>query len=118
MPGRSGERLLEAFAGGWPGSPERYQYHLLSLGLFPPDSLQSPVANLSTGQRRRLAVARLFTRPADLLLLDEPTNHLSLELVEQLEQALDAYPGAVLVVSHDRRLRARWRGESLSLAGG
>ncbi|MDG4862263.1 tylosin resistance protein TlrC, partial [Streptomyces sp. T-3] len=68
--------------------------------------------------RRRRARPRLVTRPADLLLLDEPTNHLSPALVEELEQALASYAGTLVVVSHDRRLRERFRGERLELAGG
>ncbi|CAM5277559.1 ABC-F family ATP-binding cassette domain-containing protein OS=Streptomyces microflavus OX=1919 GN=HUT09_01850 PE=4 SV=1 [Streptomyces microflavus] len=61
-----------------------------------------PVASLSIGQQRRLALARLVTRPADLLVLDEPTNHIAPILVEEVEAALARYPGAVVVVSHDR----------------
>lgn len=68
------------------------------------------------GQRQRLALARLFSEPADLLLLDEPTNHLSLGLVEELGTALEEYQGAVVVVSHDRRLRRRWSGQTRELA--
>ncbi|ADB35944.1 ABC transporter related protein [Kribbella flavida DSM 17836] len=85
------------------------------LGLFRPDQLQTRVGALSTGQRRRLALARLLTAQYDVMLLDEPTNHLSLVLVEELEAALDAYEGALVVVSHDRRFVSRWRGEILEL---
>lgn len=84
---------------------------LLSTGLFPRHMLDVPVGELSEGQRRRLALARVLTGEHDLLLLDEPTNHLSLTLTEELEQALDAYPGAVIMVSHDRALRRRFRGQ-------
>jgi macrolide transport system ATP-binding/permease protein len=59
----------------------------------PPD-LRVPVGALSAGQRRRLALARLVTAQPDLLLLDEPSNHLSLTLVEELEEAMDAYASA------------------------
>ena len=85
------------------------------LGLFRADLLQTRVEALSTGQRRRLALARLLTTPYDLLVLDEPTNHLSLVLVEELEAALDRYDGALVVVSHDRRFISRWRGDVLEL---
>ncbi|WRZ55155.1 hypothetical protein OG534_00680 [Streptomyces sp. NBC_01294] len=59
-----------------------------------------------------------MTRPADLLVLDEPTNHIALDLVEDLEAALAAYPGAVVAVSHDRGFRERFPGERLELRGG
>ncbi|MGI5353334.1 ribosomal protection-like ABC-F family protein [Streptomyces sp. CA-250714] len=111
----SGLTLLEAYAHGRPGPPEEHAQRLLSLGLFDAERLAVPVARLSTGQRQRLALARLVTEPADVLLLDEPTNHLSPALVEELEAALDAYDGALVVVSHDRRLRQRWRGAQLAL---
>lgn len=55
-------------------------------------------------------MARLLTRPVDLLLLDEPTNHLSPALAEELEEALARYPGTLVLVSHDRRLRSRFTG--------
>ncbi|MFG1818971.1 ABC-F family ATP-binding cassette domain-containing protein [Kribbella sp. NPDC049174] len=85
------------------------------LGLFRADQLQTRVRALSTGQRRRLALARLLSTPYDVLLLDEPTNHLSLALVEELEAALDGYAGALVVVSHDRRFNSGWRGAVLDL---
>ncbi|WP_313358281.1 ATP-binding cassette domain-containing protein, partial [Corynebacterium variabile] len=74
-----------------------------TLGLFPPDALTGAFADLSVGQRRRLELAVTLTAPGDLLLLDEPTNHLTSELVEQLEEALVDFPGAVVTVTHDRR---------------
>ncbi|GGV47980.1 ribosomal protection-like ABC-F family protein [Streptomyces spectabilis] len=88
---------------------------LLALGLFRERDLVRPVRDLSTGQRRRLALARLVSEPYDLLLLDEPTNHLAPSLVEDLEAALAAYPGTVVVVSHDRRLREAFPGQTLRL---
>ncbi|MGW2508288.1 ribosomal protection-like ABC-F family protein [Streptomyces scopuliridis] len=110
--------LLRAFAAGRPGLPEEYADELLALGLFRPDDIAVPVAALSVGQRRRLELARLVTRPADLLILDEPTNHVALSLVEELEEALRAYEGAVVVVSHDRGFRARFTGGRLELRAG
>ncbi|MFI0262569.1 ABC-F family ATP-binding cassette domain-containing protein [Streptomyces sp. NPDC017056] len=110
--------LLAAFAAGLPGPPEEHAPGLLSLGLFREADLAVPVAALSVGQRRRLELARLVTRAADLLVLDEPTNHVSLALVEELEEALAAYRGAVVVVSHDRRFRSGFGGRRLELDGG
>ncbi|WP_347567310.1 ATP-binding cassette domain-containing protein [Nocardia sp. AG03] len=83
---------------------------MLATGLFDPELFDRPVGTLSEGQRRRLALARVLAGAHDLLLLDEPTNHLSLTLVDEVEQALHEYRGAVVVVSHDRALRRRFRG--------
>ncbi|MGO4629413.1 ABC-F family ATP-binding cassette domain-containing protein [Streptomyces sp. 2RAF24] len=94
---------------------EGREEELLGLGLFAPADLGTPVRELSAGQRRRLELARLVTAPADLLLLDEPTNHLSPGLVEELEAALAHYPGTLVVVSHDRRLRNGFRGRRVEL---
>ncbi|MFI8908770.1 ribosomal protection-like ABC-F family protein [Streptomyces albidoflavus] len=110
--------LLTAYAAGRPGHPDEYAAELLALGLFRENDLTVPVPALSAGQRRRLSLARLVSRPADLLVLDEPANHLSLTLVEEIEEALEAYAGAVVVVSHDRRFRERFSGRRLELAGG
>lgn len=107
--------LLAAFARGRAGSGDRQAEKLLSLGLFTRAQLTTRVGDLSTGQRQRLALARLVSEPTDVLLLDEPTNHLSPGLFEDLETALADYRGALVVVSHDRRLRERWRGARLEM---
>jgi macrolide transport system ATP-binding/permease protein len=109
------EPLLTAFARGRPGHPDEHAELLLSLGLFEPDRFTMPVGRLSTGGRQRLALARLLSAPANILLLDEPTNHLSPGLIEELEAALTGYDGAVVIVSHDRRLRRRWWGARLAM---
>jgi ATP-binding cassette subfamily F protein uup len=70
--------------------------------LFPAERAQSPVTALSGGERNRLLLARLFTRPANLLVLDEPTNDLDLETLELLEAQLAEWTGTLLLVSHDR----------------
>jgi ATP-binding cassette subfamily F protein uup len=70
--------------------------------LFPPERAASPVKALSGGERNRLLLARLFTRPANLLVLDEPTNDLDIETLELLEALLTEWPGTLLLVSHDR----------------
>ncbi len=68
------------------------------------DQVTSQVGRLSPGERTRAAMALLQARGVNLLVLDEPTNHLDLPAIEQLEQALASYDGALLLVSHDRRL--------------
>jgi len=68
------------------------------------DQVTSAVGRLSPGERTRAAMALLQARGVNLLVLDEPTNHLDLPAIEQLEEALDSYDGALLLVSHDRRL--------------
>ncbi|MFD3994189.1 ABC-F family ATP-binding cassette domain-containing protein [Streptomyces sp. NPDC058583] len=110
--------LLTEYAAGRPGLPEEYAAELLALGLFREEDLSVPVARLSVGQQRRLELARLVTRPADLLVLDEPTNHVALSLVEDLEAALAVFPGAVVAVSHDERFRAGFGGRRLELRSG
>ncbi|MFJ2650962.1 ribosomal protection-like ABC-F family protein [Streptomyces sp. NPDC087420] len=110
--------LLTAFAAGRPGPPDEHADELLGLGLFREADLRVPVAALSIGQRRRLELARLVTRRAELLILDEPTNHVALSLVEELEEALVRYAGAVVVVSHDRRFREFFEGTHLELRAG
>nr|WP_237448554.1 ATP-binding cassette domain-containing protein [Nocardioides flavescens] len=68
------------------------------------DQVTSLVGRLSPGERTRAAMALLQARGVNLLVLDEPTNHLDLPAIEQLEEALESYDGALLLVSHDRRL--------------
>ncbi len=70
--------------------------------LFSPDQARSYVSLLSGGERNRLLLARLFTRPSNLLVLDEPTNDLDMETLDLLEDYLMNYNGTVLLVSHDR----------------
>ncbi len=70
--------------------------------LFAPERTRSPVKSLSGGERNRLLLARLFTRPANVLVLDEPTNDLDIETLELLEVLLQNYSGTIFLVSHDR----------------
>ncbi|MFI0809469.1 TlrC/CarA/OleB/SrmB family ABC-F type ribosomal protection protein [Streptomyces echinatus] len=113
-----GLTLAQAFAHGRGGDLDEHTDHLLSLGLFSPSDLRLRVSELSYGQRRRIELARLVCEPVDLLLLDEPTNHFSPALVEELERALAGYRGAVVVVTHDRRMRDRFTGRHLELDAG
>jgi ABC transport system ATP-binding/permease protein len=70
--------------------------------LFSPDRARAPVRALSGGERNRLLLARLFTRPFNLLVMDEPTNDLDIETLDLLEELLLEFKGTLLVVSHDR----------------
>lgn len=70
--------------------------------LFAPEQLPLPVSRLSGGEQSRLLIARLMLRPADILLLDEPTNDIDIPTLEILEQSLETFPGAIVLISHDR----------------
>jgi ATP-binding cassette subfamily F protein uup len=85
--------------------------------LFRPEQLALPVARLSGGERARVHLARLMLEPADLLLLDEPTNDLDIPTLEVLEEALAEFPGAVMLVTHDRFLLDRVATAVLALDG-
>ncbi|MEP7028620.1 MAG: ABC-F family ATP-binding cassette domain-containing protein [Candidatus Eisenbacteria bacterium] len=91
---------------------------LLGSFLFEGDDVFKPVKVLSGGERQRVALARILLEPANLLLLDEPTHHLDLAGKEVLETALSTYPGAVLVVTHDRSLMASLATRIIEVDGG
>jgi len=84
------------------GEDRKHIYGYLQDFLFSVETARQPVSSLSGGERSRLLLARLFTRPANVLVLDEPTNDLDTDTLELLEARLVAYEGTVLVVSHDR----------------
>ena len=84
------------------GDARRHVVSYLADFLFPAQRVDSPVRMLSGGERNRLLLARLFSRPANVLVMDEPTNDLDIESLELLEQTLQDYPGTLLLVSHDR----------------
>jgi len=113
-----GRTVLHAFAAGRPGDLEEHAEALLATGLFRPDDLPRPVRELSQGQRSRLELARVVTTTTDVLLVDEPTNHLSPALVEELERALAEFDGTLVLVSHDRLMRERFRGRRLAIDAG
>ncbi|MFK3981366.1 ABC-F family ATP-binding cassette domain-containing protein [Micromonospora sp. NPDC050397] len=96
--------LLDAFGAAVPElAPADVRTLLAKFGLRAAHVLR-PAATLSPGERTRAALALLQARGVNLLVLDEPTNHLDLPAIEQLESALDAYPGTLLLVTHDRRM--------------
>ncbi len=84
----------------------RTEATLTGLG-FAPDELDRPLRTFSGGWRMRAALARLLLKQPDVLLLDEPTNHLDIESIDWLEDTLETYPGAVILVSHDRSVLDR-----------
>ena len=84
------------------GGQRRHVMSYLEDFLFSPARAKSPVSSLSGGERNRLLLAQLFTRPANVLVLDEPTNDLDIDTLELLEQLLADYGGTVFLVSHDR----------------
>lgn len=84
------------------GGQERHVLSYLGDFLFSPQRARTPVKALSGGERARLLLAKLFSKPANMLVLDEPTNDLDIETLELLEEVLDSFSGTVLIVSHDR----------------
>ncbi|MBM3225463.1 MAG: ATP-binding cassette domain-containing protein [Candidatus Tectomicrobia bacterium] len=84
------------------GGTARHVVSYLAEFLFPPHMVRGRVKSLSGGERNRLLLARLFTRPANLLVLDEPTNDLDVDTLELLEGLLVDYDGTLLLASHDR----------------
>lgn len=74
---------------------------LIGLG-FSPEEFHMPIPHLSGGQKTRVALAKVLLEKPDLMLLDEPTNHLDLDAIQWLENYLSAYPGTIMIISHDR----------------
>jgi ATP-binding cassette subfamily F protein uup len=85
--------------------------------LFSGEQLNQPVSRLSGGERARVLIANLMLQPADLLLLDEPTNDLDIATLEILEESLLEYPGALVLVTHDRYMLDRISNVVLGLDG-
>ena len=95
-------------------------YHITAWAkrfLFRPEQLDLPVGDLSGGEQARILIARLMMTPADVLLLDEPTNDLDIASLEVLEESLADFPGALILVTHDRSLLDRLCTEILGLDG-
>ncbi|MCW2748586.1 MAG: heme transporter ATP-binding protein [Nocardioidaceae bacterium] len=100
-----GDALLhEALEAELPELPAAEVRTLLAKFGLRADHVSRPVDSLSPGERTRAALALLQARGVNLLVLDEPTNHLDLPAIEQLEEAIDAYTGTLLLVTHDRRM--------------
>ena len=98
------EQLLDAFSAEVPDWPTAEVRTLLAKFGLVADHVLRPAETLSPGERTRAALALLQARGINVLVLDEPTNHLDLPAIEQLEEALAAYSGTLLLVTHDRRM--------------
>jgi ATP-binding cassette subfamily F protein 3 len=98
------EEMLANAPSGW---GEEQVRALLARFLFRADDVHKNIGTLSGGEKSRLSLAKLILRPRQLMLLDEPTNHLDLPSKDELESALDNFPGAVIFASHDRFLLDR-----------
>ncbi|WP_159586232.1 ABC-F family ATP-binding cassette domain-containing protein [Chelativorans xinjiangense] len=81
---------------------ERHVVSYMQDLLFKPEQMRTPVRELSGGEKARLVLARLLSRPANLLVLDEPTNDLDMETLDLLQELVEGFPGTVILVSHDR----------------
>lgn len=88
------------------------------LGLLTARDAKRPVGDLSVGQQRRVALALVVANPPDILLLDEPTNHLSVDLIEEVQDAIAEAEGTVIVVTHDRRMVDRLEARHLVVEEG
>ena len=88
------------------GASDNHSYNelraLMGQFLFKGDAVKKKVSQLSGGEKARLSLCCMMLRPANLLILDEPTNHLDIPAKEMLEEALQNFDGAILVISHDR----------------
>ena len=99
-----GSSLVESFWAQVPDWTEPQVRTLLAKFGLAGEHAPRPADSLSPGERTRAALALLQAREVNLLVLDEPTNHLDLPAIEQLESALDSFPGTLLLVTHDRRM--------------
>ncbi len=110
--------LYEAFSVGMEYPDQVLKTVLIRSGLFRYADFDKPVNGLSSGQRRKLQIARLIFGRANLLLLDEPTNDLSFDVLEAMETALHEFPGPVIAASHDRRFIQQFGGDVFEVRDG
>jgi ABC transport system ATP-binding/permease protein len=110
LPGRADQVTVR-------GQPRHVVAYLTDF-LFDEAQARAPVRSLSGGERARLMLARIMARESNLLVLDEPTNDLDIETLDLLQEVLDAYPGTVLLVSHDRDFIDRVATATVVMEGG
>jgi len=110
--------VLEAFREGIPFTEQQAITFLLRSGLFRYEDMGKLAGQLSSGQRRKLQIARLIAGRANLLILDEPTNNVSFDVLEGLEAALRQFPGPIIAASHDRRFIEQFNGDIWVLEDG
>ncbi len=110
--------VIEAYRYGQVGYEGEFIGRLLGYGLFRLEDMDKQIGQLSTGQRRKLEIARLMAEKPNVLLLDEPTNYISLDVLEAFETAIQSFPGPVIAISHDRWFIQRFQGERWELANG
>jgi macrolide transport system ATP-binding/permease protein len=112
------QTVLAAYREGLIGYEADLISDVIRFGLFGVDDLTKRLALLSVGQKRKLQLARLVATRANVLLLDEPTNHLHVDVLEELENALAAFAGPIVAVSHDRWFIERFAREVWELRDG
>ncbi len=110
--------VIEAYRYDQIGYEGEFVGRLLGYGLFRLEDMHKTVGQLSIGQRRKLEIARLMAKRPTVLLLDEPTNYISLDVLEAFEAAILAFPGPVVVISHDRWFIERFGGKQWELLAG
>ena len=98
------QSILEYFTDAYPRLTQTKIRTMLGSFLFSADDVNKTLDMLSGGEKARLELMKLILEPANLLLLDEPSNHLDIDSMEAVENALEDYPGAMLIISHDRYL--------------
>jgi ATP-binding cassette, subfamily F, member 3 len=113
-----GRTVLEELESAAPDAGQTRLRTLLGAFLFSGDAVEKKIAVVSGGEKARVALAKMLVRPAPLLCLDEPTNHLDLASRERLEAALEAFPGTIVFISHDRYFINRLATKIVEVAAG